>query len=385
MNPVVIIQDNVQRILDSYAESNRLLEIRESQGIQPYFAFSGTQNLMKANFLYFCVTAALYIWMQGRKTGFNIKPLIAVYNFICVLLAGYVVYGIAWVKLSSSSGKFVCMEGATQDSECLYLAHIFWVFYIQKFWEFLDTWFFILRRSFRQVTFLHLFHHTSITLVVGLILPHNYCGDMFLPIFCNAFVHVLMYSHYLVTALGIRSWWRQYLTSLQLIQFVLISVQSGMAYSRGALCGTPDWAKALLVIYMGSMLFLFGNFFVRRYVIKSKGDLPPACLGVVKGVEVQEEKATFTGVTMVNKAGVAEVVLSREFKDMVNHLDDEFIFQFHYQLTPIGSAMPGLFVEKEIDMDASRYTFAVGGGKAGFKVSWSVNVVATLMTKQKRS
>lgn len=66
---------------------------------------------------------------------------------------------------------------------------------------------------------------------------------MFLPIFLNALVHVLMYSHYLVTALGIKSWWRQYLTSLQLAQFCLISLQSAVAYSRGPSCGAPDWAK----------------------------------------------------------------------------------------------------------------------------------------------
>lgn len=55
------------------------------------------------------------------------------------------------------------------------------------------------------MTFLHLFHHSSITIVVGSILRFDYSGDMFLPILLNAIVHVLMYSHYFVTALGIKS------------------------------------------------------------------------------------------------------------------------------------------------------------------------------------
>ena len=55
------------------------------------------------------------------------------------------------------------------------------------------------------MTFLHLFHHSSITVVVGSILRYDYSGDMFLPILLNSVVHVLMYSHYFVTALGIKT------------------------------------------------------------------------------------------------------------------------------------------------------------------------------------
>merc|ERR550514_432019 len=176
------------------------------------------------------------------------------YGTSCGFLAGYVVYGMIRAKLSNP-GRFACNPtDRTEDGE--YLAWVFWVFFAQKFWEFLDTFFFILRKSFRQVTFLHIFHHCSINIVVGLILPHDYNGDMFLSIFLNAVVHVLMYSHYLVTALGIKSWWRQYLTSLQLLQFCAISVQSAIAYWTGPACGSPDFAKVLMVGYMGSMLVL---------------------------------------------------------------------------------------------------------------------------------
>ena len=68
------------------------------------------------------------------------------------------------------------------------MAFIFWVFYAQKYWEFLDTWLFILRKSYRQVTFLHLFHHSSITIVVGSIVRFDFSGDMYLPVLLNAMV-----------------------------------------------------------------------------------------------------------------------------------------------------------------------------------------------------
>ena len=39
---------------------------------------------------------------------------------------------------------------------------------------------------------------------MGSIIRYDFSGDMFLPILLNSIVHVLMYSHYLVTALGIK-------------------------------------------------------------------------------------------------------------------------------------------------------------------------------------
>merc|ERR1719158_1952987 len=110
---------------------------------------------------------------------------------------------------------FACNEnlelGAAQwltDDGVNLVANAVWWFYAQKFFEFADTWFFILRKSFRQVTFLHVFHHCSINIVVGLIGPHVYNGDMYLPIVLNACVHVLMYGHYLAALIGVKTWWK---------------------------------------------------------------------------------------------------------------------------------------------------------------------------------
>lgn len=39
------------------------------------------------------------------------------------------------------------------------MAAVCWIFYMSKFIELFDTLFFILRKKFNQVTFLHVFHH----------------------------------------------------------------------------------------------------------------------------------------------------------------------------------------------------------------------------------
>lgn len=54
----------------------------------------------------------------------------------------------------------------------------------------------------------------------------------------------------------------------QMGQFAFILVQSVMAYLEGPSCGSPDFSKLLMMGYMGSMLVLFSDFFIKRYILK---------------------------------------------------------------------------------------------------------------------
>ena len=48
-----------------------------------------------------------------------------------------------------------------------------------------------------------------------------YCGgDSYFGALCNSFIHVLMYSYYLMAALKISCPWKKILTKLQMIQFL---------------------------------------------------------------------------------------------------------------------------------------------------------------------
>lgn len=55
----------------------------------------------------------------------------------------------------------------------------------------------------------------------------DFNGDMYLPIMLNSIVHVLVYLHYVLTALGRHSWWSRHLTKLQLTQFVVRRIGIG--------------------------------------------------------------------------------------------------------------------------------------------------------------
>jgi len=253
------------RVTESWATAQLDLAQRVKEGVQPDLPYTDFNTVLGMNIMYLTVIAILYIIMSNRKEGFKLKGFMIVYNAICVFLAGYCVVGIIKYKLKHP-GSLNC-NTLQFDADGKQLAWVYWVFYAQKYWEFIDTWIFLLRKSFRQVSFLHVFHHSSVTIIFATCIPYDFNGDLFLPILLNGTVHVLMYSHYLLTALGVKSWWRTYLTSLQLGQFCLIAYQNINAWIKGPQCGAPDFEKYMVTLYMGSMLFLFGNFFIHRYIL----------------------------------------------------------------------------------------------------------------------
>ena len=172
------------------------------------------------------------------------------YNAVCVALAAYVVVGVVQYKLARP-GSFACNEPDLSPAGQR-LSRVLWFYYAQKFLEYGDTLTMVLRKSFRQLTPLHLYHHVSITVVTALFLRYDLNGDTYLPALANSFVHVLMYSHYLLAAFGIDTWWKKQLTSLQLVQFLTVMAQSLVSLARGSSCGFPEWLKVVMVAYQAS-------------------------------------------------------------------------------------------------------------------------------------
>merc|ERR1712054_24211 len=99
---------------------------------------------------------------------------------------------------------------------------------------------------------------------------------------------------------------------------------------------------------MGSMLVLFGNFFLQSYVLKK----PTARFGggVVKRIEPVLNTRTYTGRAVLDASGSAQVQLP------ASCVGDEL----HYQLTPIGRPMPQLYIAEEPTSEKHHFTLAGG-------------------------
>jgi elongation of very long chain fatty acids protein 4 len=97
-------------------------------------------------------------------------------------------------------------------------------------------------------------------------------GDSWVGSALNSTVHVVMYSYYLLASMS-RSpdfrrkylWWGKYLTTFQILQFV-----ENLLHCIGMI--KFSWYDKTMatfgVWYMVTLLTLFGNFYVQKYINK---------------------------------------------------------------------------------------------------------------------
>nr|BBF94986.1 elongation of very long chain fatty acids protein 6 [Orthetrum albistylum] len=152
------------------------------------------------------------------------------------------------------------------------ITHAVWWYYFSKLLEFCDTFFFILRKKNNQLTFLHVYHHSTMFSLWWIGIKWVPSGSTFLPAMVNSCIHVLMYTYYGLSTFGPKVtrylWWKKYLTILQLIQFTTALILGVNGIKSG--CDFPLWMQYALVIYMVSFIVLFGNFYAKAYVEKGK-------------------------------------------------------------------------------------------------------------------
>ncbi|GMH70427.1 hypothetical protein TrVE_jg14238 [Triparma verrucosa] len=192
-------------------------------------------------------------------------PAMLLYNVFQVLLN---LYTVLLILSSLSSGHpFI---GSTSSPLC---SLPLWIHYTNKYLEFLDTSFMLLRQRYDQVSFLHVYHHFTITWAwyIGVLLWPS--GDSYFGALLNSGIHVLMYGYYSMTLMGLSCPWKKYLTLAQLCQFVSVVIYTcGCVYYNWEVLEAKHFtAMAVQVGEMASLFFLFGRFYKKSYKVK-KGE-----------------------------------------------------------------------------------------------------------------
>ncbi|XRB05260.1 elongation of very long chain fatty acids protein [Pycnococcus provasolii] len=209
-----------------------------------------------------------------RKDPYWLAVVVLFHNVFLVALSLYMCVRITYEALVVNKYNVWGNAFKGEESERM-LAHTIWIFYVSKLYEFMDTFIMLLKGNLRQVSFLHVYHHGTISFIWWAITFHAPGGDAYFSAALNSWVHVLMYAYYFLAATlpkepSVRSrylWWGKYLTLFQMSQFAANFVQGIYAYATGSY---HSGISALLVGYMVSLLFLFGNFFVQKHFAGGK-------------------------------------------------------------------------------------------------------------------
>ncbi|XKL63697.1 hypothetical protein PGB90_006061 [Kerria lacca] len=214
--------------------------------------------------------------LMKNRAPLKIEKVIILYNAVQVVLAAYTVEEACRVLWLKRNYNFLCIEiNYSETVEGLEQARTVWVYLMTKLLDLLDTVFFVLRKKQSQVTFLHVYHHTLVFCFGWFVTKFYPGGHIAFFGTVNSFVHMVMYSYYLITSLHLLKnkslWWKKYITQMQLIQFIVTGVHAVVAlFSKD--CNFP---KYLIVIGLPQDIFMFTlflDFYRKAYLQKSKKD-----------------------------------------------------------------------------------------------------------------
>ena len=215
-------------------------------------------------YIVFCLVAPKIL--QGKS--FYIDPIVRLYNLSMVIVNFYIAYEL---YVSTIGYYYWPCEPVdyTLDPRSMRIASAFWLYYFSKIIELLDTVFFILRGKYNQVTFLHVYHHSTMPVMFWIGCNFAAGGNSVFGAALNSVIHVIMYTYYYLASFGPRFrqylWWKRYLTQIQLTQF-MTNLGFLINFMTRETCNFPLWMAQLMFFYMTSFLVLFGNFYVMSYV-----------------------------------------------------------------------------------------------------------------------
>jgi elongation of very long chain fatty acids protein 4 len=205
---------------------------------------------------------------KGKKKPLPayLKTFISFHNIFLILLSSFMFVNSCYQAYTNNYNFWA----QPYDVKEVHMAYGIYIFYISKLYEYFDTYIMLLKGNLKQVSFLHVYHHLSISMIWWTIAYSAPGGDAWYSAALNSLVHVAMYTYYYLASLSSSPdfrrkylWWGKYMTSFQMAQFLSMLVQGIYCTMHS---GYPKWLSKLIVVYMVTLLILFGNFFAKKYL-----------------------------------------------------------------------------------------------------------------------
>lgn len=264
-----------QFVMTVYDEYRSLIDNNSDPRVKNWFMMSSPFPT-----LFICLFYAYFVKVLGPKLmenrkPFDLKKILLFYNFFQVVFSSWLFYE----SLVSGWGgrySFRCQPvDYSNNPIALRMVRGCWWYYFSKFIEFLDTIFFVLRKKNNQITTLHVIHHGCMPISVWFGVKFSPGGHSSFFGFLNTFVHIWMYSYYFLSALGPKVqrflWWKKYLTTLQMVQFILVILHAFQLLFIE--CDYPKIFVWWIGMHAIMFYFLFRNFYNQTYEKKKSSTM----------------------------------------------------------------------------------------------------------------
>lgn len=230
-----------------------------------------------------CFIGPLY--MKSRQP-YKLSTTIRLYNLLMVFLAAYLVKNL-YNAIGSIGNLFQCDKTfnlVDGSSDLLYRNANFLL--AVRLSEYFDTFCFTLRKKYQQITFLHVFHHAIVPIYAYWVMRTGPCRFNAFIMILNSFIHVMMYSYYFLSTFQTSTsnsasnesnqsivtniiskllLFKRYMTQLQILQFVMLTVYVIWAAFQPNQCNVPrQFLYANLGLGLG-FLVLFLHFYFQAY------------------------------------------------------------------------------------------------------------------------
>ncbi|XP_062124217.1 elongation of very long chain fatty acids protein F-like [Drosophila sulfurigaster albostrigata] len=208
---------------------------------------------------------------MANRQPYNLGTVLKVYNIFQVIYNTVLFIAISYYIFWERVYNFKCLSVLPLDHSHKNAERIIsYAYFINKIIDLLDTIFIVLRKSYRQITVLHLVHHVYMVAASYVCIRFNgYGGHPMFVGYLNLLVHSVMYSYYYLASVypSIKqSTWKEYMTIMQMIQFVMIFVHNIVTYMQPN-CDVSPYMMSLVFVMTLVMLAMFTNFYIHSYVM----------------------------------------------------------------------------------------------------------------------
>jgi hypothetical protein len=238
----------------------------------PWIAFFMRPEVVVASILFYLVSKPI---VKSFKDAFGLDPnsgifraVVAMHNLILAVFSGACAWSSWPIVISFFTERGFMAVYCDQDGSLWANGLGAWstIFYISKFYEFVDTWILVLKG--KDASFLQVYHHSGIAFIMWGAVASQSTWLLFV-VLLNSVIHTLMYTYFLIKTISptteIKS--ARYLTKAQIGQFLIGIASTVGIFFLGESCDTESsrFMLACLHTYGFGLIALFVAFANRKY------------------------------------------------------------------------------------------------------------------------